>query len=79
MVTSVASSSHSGIPGKPNVTATLNAKATEIASAMSVIMPGVRARSSLMAPCRNGQPPYTKTAVPKMAGIHRAPGIAGAV
>jgi hypothetical protein len=79
MVTSVASSSQRGIPGNPNVTATLNTIATEMASAISVIIPGRRSRSSLIAPLMNGVPPYKNTAVPNTAGIHWDPGNCGAV
>lgn len=57
MLTSVASSSQSGIPGNPNVTAVLKTNATEIASAISVIIPGRRSRSSCTAPCKKGRPP----------------------
>jgi hypothetical protein len=57
IVTSVASSSQSGMLRKPRVTARLKAKATLIASAMSVIIPGRRARSSRTAPSRKGAPP----------------------
>ena len=39
--------------------ARLAAKATVIAVATSVIIPGRRARSSVTAPVRNGAPPYT--------------------
>src|SRR4029453_10326953 len=45
IVTSVASSSQSGVPAKPSVTAALNPNATQMASEMSVIMPGSRAPS----------------------------------
>jgi hypothetical protein len=45
------------MPGKPNVTARLNTKATVIASAISVIMPGRRSASSPVAPLTNTQPP----------------------
>ncbi len=38
--------------------------ATVIASAMSSIIPGVRARSSDTAPVRNGRPPHTNMTVP---------------
>ena len=48
--TSVASSSQSGIPGAPRVTAALNTKATLIAREISVIMPGSWARNSRIAP-----------------------------
>jgi aminoglycoside N3'-acetyltransferase len=57
MVTSVASSHHRSIPGKPNVTATLKAKATVIANAINVIMPGRRSVSSPMAPLMKTKPP----------------------
>jgi hypothetical protein len=60
------------------VTAALKTNATPIASAMSVIIPGKRARSSRAAPRRNGAPPYTKSAVPRTGGIHVDPGNAGA-
>ncbi len=56
-VTSVASSSQSGIPGYPSVTATLKTKATVMASEMSVIIPGSRLRSSRAAPWRKTRPP----------------------
>jgi hypothetical protein len=56
-VTRVASSSQRGIPGYPAVTATLNPKATVMASAMSVIIPGSLARNSRKAPWRKVQPP----------------------
>ena len=78
IVTSDASSSHSGMPGKPNVTATLNPNATVMASEISVIMPGVRSRSSRAAPCRNTQPPYRKTSDPNTAGMTPLPWKAGA-
>jgi len=57
IVTSVVSSSHSGMPGNPNVTAALKTNATEIASAMSVIMPGSRSFSSRIAPWMKTRPP----------------------
>src|SRR5439155_24651268 len=71
IVTSVASSHQRSEPGKPIVTARLNTNATLIASEMSVIIPGNRPRISPMAPLMNTQPPYAKTSVPKVAGIHR--------
>ena len=57
IVTSVASSSQSGMPRKPRVTARLKTNATVIASEMSVIIPGSRSFSSRAAPCRKTQPP----------------------
>jgi len=42
MVTSVASSHHSGIPSQPSATAALYPNATVIASAIRIIMPGSR-------------------------------------
>ena len=71
IVTNVASSHHRSEPGKPNVTARLNPNATVIASEMSVIMPGKRSRSSVIAPRMNTQPPYANTSVPKTAGTQR--------
>jgi hypothetical protein len=73
-VTSVASSSQSGVPGYPRVTAALNTKATVMPSEMRVIIPGKRSLSSRAAPCRNTRPPYAKTAVPKTGAIHDPPG-----
>ena len=58
MVTSDDSSHQSGIPGAPKLTATLNTKATEMASEISVIIPGNRSRSSWSPPLRNTEPPY---------------------
>ena len=42
--------------------------ATVIASPISSIMPGLRARSSLTAPVRNGAPPHTYITVPRTVG-----------
>ncbi len=68
MVTSVASSSHSGMPGYPNVTAALKTNATVMASAISVIIPGSRSRSSRQAPWRNGQPAVQEHCRPEERG-----------
>ncbi len=57
MVTSVASSHHSGMPGKPSVTARLNRNATVMASEISVIIPGSLRRTSPMALRTKTQPP----------------------
>ena len=48
-----------------------------IASAISSIMPGLRARSSLTAPVRNGAPPQTYTMVPRIGEIHPTHGASG--
>ena len=72
IVTSVASSHQRSTPGKPNVTARLNTKATLIASAISVIIPGRRSASSPIAPLTKTQPPCTKMSIPNRAGTHRA-------
>src|SRR2546423_9289459 len=77
IVTNVASSSQSGIPANPNVTATLKTNATEIASAIRVIIPGDRSRISLMPPLMKGVPPYRNTAVANTAGTHVVPGKCG--
>lgn len=77
-MTSVESSSHSGIPGYPMVTARLKTKATPMASAMSVIIPGSRARTSRAAPSTNGHPPYANTTSPSTGGIQADPANAGA-
>ena len=57
IVTSDDSSHQSGIPGAPKLTAALNTNATEMASEMSVIIPGLRSCSSCQAPCTKTQPP----------------------
>ncbi len=43
--------------------------ATVIASAISSIIPGLRARSSETAPVRNGRPPHTNITVPRTGEI----------
>ncbi len=48
-------------------------KATVIASAMRVIMPGRRLRSSSRAPVRNGHPPHTYMTVPRTGATQRSP------
>ena len=53
----VETSSHSGMPGNPSVTAALNTNATLIASEINVIIPGSRSRNSR-------SPPRTKTDPP---------------
>ncbi len=60
------------------VTAALKTNATAIASAMSVIIPGSRSRSSRAAPRMNGVPPYAKTIVPRTGASQVEPGKAGA-
>jgi hypothetical protein len=58
MITISAASSHQNSrSSSPSTVAELATKATEIASAISVIIPGWRARSSDTAPARNGRPP----------------------
>ena len=57
IVTSVASSHQRSIPGKPSVTAALKRQATVMASAISVIMPGLRSTISPLAPRMNTHPP----------------------
>ena len=79
MSINVLSSQNSTPPWRPKVVAVLYRYAVVIATAMSVIMPGVRSAISRQAPWRNTHPPYTKTATPKTTGIHRAPGTAGGV
>ena len=79
MTMRVANSSQSGIPWNPKVTATLKRNATEMASAINVIIAGSRALSSATAPWRKTRPPYPKTAAPKSAGIQWTPGKTGGV
>ena len=47
--------------------------ATVIASAMSIIIPGRRVRSSAAAPVRNGHPPHTYITVPRTGETHSRP------
>jgi hypothetical protein len=61
------------------VVAALATNATVIAIAISSIIPGLRARSSLQPPTRNGRPPYEKTIVPRTAGTRSEPEKGGAV
>jgi len=79
MVMSVANSHHTSTSKKPTVAASDAANATRNARLISVIMPGQRSESSTLAPRRKTLPPYTKTTVPRIAGIHRDPGNVGAV
>ncbi len=52
-------------------------KATEIASEMSVIIPGLRFCSSGRAICRKGSPPYRNMRTEKNGSIQPLPGKAG--
>jgi hypothetical protein len=78
MVMSVASSHQISTSNRPRVAAQLVTKATVMAMAMSVIMPGWRSRSSGTAPFRKTLPPYAKMIVPRMGGMRFEPGKAGA-
>ena len=51
--------------------------ATVIASAISSIIPGFRARSSPTAPVRNGRPPHTYMTVPRIGEIQATHGLVG--
>jgi hypothetical protein len=77
IVMSVASSHQISTSKNPSVLAQLVAKATTMASEMSVIIPGCRSRSSAAAPRMNTRPPYRKTAVPRSAGATSTTGDAG--
>jgi hypothetical protein len=58
MITISAASSHQNSrSSSPSTLAALATKATVIASAISIIIPGRRVRSSDQAPVRNGRPP----------------------
>jgi hypothetical protein len=76
-VTRVASSHQKSLPGKPSSTASEYPNATTSASEIRVITPGVRARSSAMAPVRNTRPPRTNTAMPNPAATYSLPGNRG--
>ena len=75
---SVASSHQISTSKRPRVAAQLVTKATVMAIAMSVIIPGWRSRTSGAAPRRKTPPPYRKMIVPRMAGMRSEPGNAGA-
>jgi hypothetical protein len=53
--------------------ARLATNATVMASPMSSIIPGWRARSSLTAPLMNGHPPKKKMTVPRTGEIQSVP------
>ncbi len=79
MVTSVASSHHSGSASiRPSSTTHEKTKATVIAREMRVIIPGSRLFSSPQALLRKTSPPYRKTIVPSVAGRRLEPGKLGA-
>ena len=76
---SVASSHQISTSNQPSVPAQLVTKATRMASEMSVIIPGWRARTSASPPRRKTVPPYRKMTVPRIGGMRSLPGKSGAV
>ena len=79
IVISDASSHQTSISNKPNVAANEVAKATMMARLISVIIPGFRSANSARAPRIKTRPAYTKTMVPRIAGMNLEPGKEGAV
>ena len=73
MITISSASSHqksSSWCSRPRLAPQDARNATVIARAISSIIPGLRARSSLTAPVRNGAPPHTYMTVPRTGEIH---------
>jgi len=64
-------------PPTPSVVTQDATNATVMAMAISSIMPGRRALSSVSAPRRNGAPPWRKITVPRTGGIQADPGNTG--
>jgi len=73
MITISSASSHQNSSvwlSNPSVAPQLARNATVIASPISSIIPGRRARSSLTAPLRNGEPPHAYMTEPSSGGTH---------
>lgn len=71
---SVTSSQKKSLPSNPNTTAELYAYATEMATAIRVIMPGAAERISFAAPVKKGQPPWKYATVDNPKSTYKDPG-----
>jgi len=74
IVTSAPSSHQKSRWNHPRLEANDAPKATVIAMEINSIIPGCRARTSAMAPVRNGQPPQSSTTEPSTGPTRPMPG-----